>query len=155
MLSGTGDVSHIDFGFLFGQAPGKDKVPHTNFSFERAAFKLTSEMVDVMGGVNGSLYKEYIQWMVEGFIELKKHEKTLIVMVEIMGHKSNFPCFRQPGGGVKRVKRELEARFLPRCDTDAKVAAKIKKLTRKALDHKGTLFYEWFQYKTNGYYPIY
>ena len=35
---------HIDFGFVLGLAPGKA------FSMEKAAFKLTDELAEVMGG---------------------------------------------------------------------------------------------------------
>jgi phosphatidylinositol 4-kinase len=37
---------HIDFGFFLSNAPGK------GVKFEKAPFKLTGEMVEVLGGVN-------------------------------------------------------------------------------------------------------
>lgn len=44
MLDDAGHIVHIDFGFCFDIAPGGIK-------FERAPFKLTAEMIAVMGGV--------------------------------------------------------------------------------------------------------
>jgi phosphatidylinositol 4-kinase B len=42
----TGEVAHIDFGFLLGASPG-------NVGFETAPFKLTAEYVEVRGGGGG------------------------------------------------------------------------------------------------------
>jgi hypothetical protein len=79
----AGRVIHIDFGFIFDISPGRD------MKFERAAFKLTREvvpaalvrrrfslcsrgaarvlqMVDVMGGETGSLYQWFISLVVRG-----------------------------------------------------------------------------------------
>ena len=44
MLNSTGHIVHIDFGFVFGLAPGKA------FSMEKAPWKLTEELAAVMGG---------------------------------------------------------------------------------------------------------
>lgn len=41
---------HIDFGFVLGHAPGG------RFSLERAPFKLTAEMGDILGGPTSSLW---------------------------------------------------------------------------------------------------
>jgi len=119
MLCEDGSIVHIDFGFLFGQAPGKDKVPHTNFSMERAEFKLTSEMLEVIGGKESQNWKDFIQMLAQGLILAREHKETLFTLVEIMGYKSKFPCFQQPGGGVRRVLRELEIRLLPNTKDEA------------------------------------
>jgi len=42
MLDSAGHLIHIDFGFVFGLAPGKQ------FSMEKAPWKLTIEMTEVM-----------------------------------------------------------------------------------------------------------
>jgi phosphatidylinositol kinase/protein kinase (PI-3 family) len=41
MIDSSGHLIHIDFGFVFGLAPGKQ------FSMETAPWKLTEEMVEV------------------------------------------------------------------------------------------------------------
>jgi phosphatidylinositol kinase/protein kinase (PI-3 family) len=41
MIDTQGHLIHIDFGFVFGLAPGKQ------FSMETAPWKLTEEMADV------------------------------------------------------------------------------------------------------------
>jgi phosphatidylinositol 4-kinase len=55
MLNREGRLIHIDFGFVLGIAPGKQ------FSFERAPFKLTQEMCDVLGGRNSPLFEEFVR----------------------------------------------------------------------------------------------
>ncbi len=47
---------HIDFGFLFDISPGGD------LKFERSPFKLTQEMVDIMGG---DVTSEQFAWLME------------------------------------------------------------------------------------------
>lgn len=47
MIDDAGHIIHIDFGFCFDIAPG-------GVRFERSPFKLTSEMVAVMGGTQSS-----------------------------------------------------------------------------------------------------
>jgi phosphatidylinositol kinase/protein kinase (PI-3 family) len=49
MLSRDGRLIHIDFGFMFATSPG-------GISFESAPFKLSQELVDVMGGVNDPIF---------------------------------------------------------------------------------------------------
>jgi phosphatidylinositol 4-kinase B len=44
LIDSDGHIVHIDFGFVLSQAPGG------SFSLESAPFKLTNEMVEVMGG---------------------------------------------------------------------------------------------------------
>ena len=44
LIDNYGHMVHIDFGFLLGISPGG------NLGFETAAFKLTKEMVDILGG---------------------------------------------------------------------------------------------------------
>ncbi|KAJ8563868.1 hypothetical protein ON010_g7479 [Phytophthora cinnamomi] len=53
LLSAEGRVIHIDFGFILGIAPGG------MFSVEDAPFKLTKDMVDVMGGLGSPGYKRH------------------------------------------------------------------------------------------------
>lgn len=53
MIDNEGHIIHIDFGFMLSNAPGK------GIKFENAPFKLTSDFVDVMGGVNSSYFTKF------------------------------------------------------------------------------------------------
>ena len=150
----AGRLAHIDFGFVFGMRPGKDKVPHTDFSFERAPWKLTSEMVEVMGGKDSPLWDEYIKLMAEGLKAVRRQADTLLTLVEITGYKSMFPCFRQPGGGVARVLRELKARLMLDV-ADHGIEPRVRSMANTSYQHVGTILYEKFQLATNKIAPIY
>ena len=68
MLDTDGHVIHIDFGFVFGIAPGG------NFSLEMTTpFKLTEEMIDVMDGLRSSLFSEFVTLFCCGFLALQTH----------------------------------------------------------------------------------
>ena len=59
MIDIDGHIIHIDFGFLLSNAPGK------GMKFERAPFMLTSEFVDILGGVHSKTFKNYREMMIE------------------------------------------------------------------------------------------
>jgi phosphatidylinositol 4-kinase len=62
MLDRKGDVIHIDFGFMFGIAQGGA------FSLEEAPFKLTQELVEIMGGIHSEGYQEFKKLFLQGFL---------------------------------------------------------------------------------------
>jgi len=53
LIDDAGHLIHIDFGFMFTNAPGK------GIKFEKAPFKLTKEFVDAMGGVNSKTFQKF------------------------------------------------------------------------------------------------
>ena len=59
-----GHLLHIDFGFLLSNAPGK------GLQFETAPFKLTQEMLDVMGGPNSDKFRDFRRRMAQGFLAI-------------------------------------------------------------------------------------
>lgn len=64
MVDIEGHIMHIDFGFLLSNAPGK------GIKFEQAPFKLTAEMVEVLGGIKTKKFREYREQMRLGFMAL-------------------------------------------------------------------------------------
>lgn len=58
LLDDEGHIIHIDFGFFLSNSPGR------NINFETAPFKLTKDMIDVMGGYSSELYNYYKVLMV-------------------------------------------------------------------------------------------
>ena len=55
---------HIDFGFLLSNAPGK------GLKFEQAPFKLTEEMIEVLGGPTSKKMREFRELMRMGFMAI-------------------------------------------------------------------------------------
>lgn len=80
---------HIDFGFLLSNAPGK------GIRLENAPFKLTQEMVEVLGGIRSKKFKQFQTLMREGFLALLEHSDKIITLVEMMFMgQHDLPCFQ-------------------------------------------------------------
>jgi phosphatidylinositol 4-kinase len=105
MIDTHGRLIFIDFGFAFGMAPGHE------FSMERAPFKLTLDMLAVMGGRNSECFNEFRRLFVAGLEAARSNAQVALGLVEIMMSKSNYPCFTgsRYGGGVslKRFEKRL------------------------------------------------
>jgi hypothetical protein len=87
MLDDAGHILHIDFGFCFDIAPGGVK-------FERAPFKLTSEMVAVMGGsIDHQAFKWFEELCVKAFLASRQYTEKLSQLVLLM-MDSGLPCFK-------------------------------------------------------------
>eukprot|EP00997_Jenningsia_sp_PLL12_P009769 NODE_67_length_2743_cov_64.185969_g63_i0.p3 GENE.NODE_67_length_2743_cov_64.185969_g63_i0~~NODE_67_length_2743_cov_64.185969_g63_i0.p3 ORF type:complete len:74 (+),score=8.15 NODE_67_length_2743_cov_64.185969_g63_i0:2307-2528(+) len=69
---------HIDFGFLISNAPGK------GIKFESAPFKLSEELVEVLGEQGSDNFKRFRQLMVDGFKALHENADKIILIVEMM-----------------------------------------------------------------------
>jgi hypothetical protein len=144
MIDTRGHLIHIDFGFVMGMAPGHE------FSMERAPFKFTKECVEVMGGFDSDVYKEYERLFVEGFKQARLNSQIALGLVEIMMYKSNYPCFEgsRYGNGVSL--RRFEKRLMLNVP-DRLVDRRAKALITKSYCHWGTGLYDSFQQYSNGY----
>ncbi len=145
LLDTEGHLAHIDYGFILGIAPGG------SFSIETAPFKLTPEMVDVMGGVDGPLFDEFAALFAGGFFALQLNMERIVALVEIMAEQSRYPCFQATDKAV--ILQRLRARLLPggrapssKVDT---VAFALDLITQ-SYNSLTTLQYERYQNFTNG-----
>jgi phosphatidylinositol 4-kinase A len=88
MIDDAGHILHIDFGFCFDIAPG-------GIRFERAPFKLTGEMIAVMGGSNppSQSFRWFEELCVKAFLACRQHAEHLIQIVSVM-LDSGLPCFK-------------------------------------------------------------
>jgi phosphatidylinositol 4-kinase len=73
-----GHLMHIDFGFFLSNAPGK------GVKFEKAPFKLTAELVEVLGGDRSVAFAEYRELMKQGFLALQENAHKIIIIIEMM-----------------------------------------------------------------------
>ncbi|KAK6587321.1 hypothetical protein PZA11_000611 [Diplocarpon coronariae] len=131
MIDDAGHILHIDFGFCFDIAPGGVK-------FERAPFKLTSEMMAVMGGrTDHQAFKWFEELTVKAFLASRPYAEKLSQLVLLM-MDSGLPCFKP------ETIQNFKDRFV------------LEKSEREAADFmKGLIkrsysIYDQFQLMTNG-----
>ncbi|KAF1808258.1 hypothetical protein P152DRAFT_405822 [Eremomyces bilateralis CBS 781.70] len=141
LIDNAGHVIHIDFGFMLSNSPG-------NMGFETAAFKLTQEYVDVLGGVGSPAFEDFKALCREAFLALRKEADRIIMLVEMMGRQSKMPCYAV---GVAQVVGTLKARFALHLSRD-EVAGFVDDLVAKSNGNYFTRLYDTFQYRTQGIY---
>ncbi|KAH9126065.1 hypothetical protein AeMF1_003449 [Aphanomyces euteiches] len=144
MLDNEGHIIHIDYGFLLGIAPGG------SFSIETAPFKLTTEMVECMGGPESEGFKEYVTLCTRGFLALQQNCDDLCELVQIMAHNSPYPCFFQKDTAY--ILSRFRARFKTSL-TKHEVVSHMLYLIRKSHGNYSTSQYDNFQRMTNGIRP--
>ncbi|KAE8900143.1 hypothetical protein PF003_g15922 [Phytophthora fragariae] len=141
MLDTEGHVVHIDFGFVLGIAPGN------TFSLETAPFKLTPEMVEVMGGEGFDRYRELVA---QGLLALHLEAPQLLSLVYLSSNDSSFPCFQ--GRSRARIVRRLSRRLCIGWSVQD-VERTAARIVDKSNGHRGTRQYDWFQKISNGILP--
>ncbi|RAL15683.1 1-phosphatidylinositol 4-kinase STT4 [Aspergillus homomorphus CBS 101889] len=161
MIDDAGHIIHIDFGFCFDIAPG-------GVRFERAPFKLTSEMVAVMSGNNNTHthpsggsgsgfglsgggshnptstqpYRWFESLVVKAFLASRPYSAKLSHIVSLM-LDSGLPCFKPD------TLRNFRDRFvLDKSEREA--ADHMRELVRKSYMSVSTKGYDQFQLLTNG-----
>ena len=154
MVDNAGHIIHIDFGFCFDIAPG-------GVRFERAPFKLTSEMIAVMGGIpqqahatasgpagshhnitSTQPYRWFESLVVKAFLASRPYCTKLSHIVSLM-LDSGLPCFKPD------TLKNFRDRFaLDRSERDA--AEFMRDLIRKSYMNISTKGYDQFQLMTNG-----
>uniref|UniRef100_A0A8C6MIP4 Phosphatidylinositol 4-kinase beta n=1 Tax=Nothobranchius furzeri TaxID=105023 RepID=A0A8C6MIP4_NOTFU len=137
LLDSEGHIIHIDFGFILSSSP-------RNLGFETSAFKLTSEFVDVMGGLDGDMFIYYKMLMLQGLIAARKHMEKVLQIVEIMQQGSHLPCFH----GSSTI-RGLKERFHMSL-TEEQLQLLVEQLVDGSMRSITTKLYDSFQYVTNG-----
>ena len=145
LLDREGHLIHIDFGFVLGGAPGG---PMSFACPERdVPFKLTREMVDVLGGAGSALYREtFLELCVAAMRAVRKHAATLLSLCEITAFRSELPCFA--GGGDAPVQQLRERLMLD--VPDAELRGRVASLIARSYDHRGTTAYDLYQQYSNG-----
>ena len=138
MVDDKGHILHIDFGFCFDIAPGGVK-------FERAPFKLTPEMIAVMGGSNPATSQSY-RWFeeltIKAFLASRQYCAKLCHLVSLM-LDSGLPCFKP------ETMRNFRDRFVLH-KNEREAADFMLGCIKKSAGSYSTKVYDEFQLLTNG-----
>eukprot|EP01130_Rhizamoeba_saxonica_P001277 TRINITY_DN11158_c0_g1_i1.p1 TRINITY_DN11158_c0_g1~~TRINITY_DN11158_c0_g1_i1.p1 ORF type:complete len:711 (+),score=171.76 TRINITY_DN11158_c0_g1_i1:13-2145(+) len=139
LIDREGHIIHIDYGFMLESSPG-------NLAFESAPFKLPYEFVEVMGGTDTDTFT-YFQTLLEfGFLELRKHYREIVCLVEMMLPLTNMPCFVSGPATITNLVDRFQLHL-----SEEEVGPFIKSLTQDSLGSLRTSAYDHYQYLTNGY----
>lgn len=146
MLTRSGQIVHIDFGFMLGNAPGTGKLLTPSGGWESAPFKLTSEFIDIMGGQQSEVFQDFTELCIEGFLCARKNMSQLIVLIRCMMREGSpsLPCFE----GGRSVVSALERRFHKNLNR-AQTVTLVKGLISQSIDAWSTTAYDRFQQITN------
>ena len=136
MVDDAGHILHIDFGFCFDIAPGGVK-------FERAPFKLSPEMVAVMGGSTQSQpFRAYEELCVKVFLASRQYVEQLSHIIVTM-LDSGLPCFKPT------TLQHFKERFVLE-KSEREAADFARKLVHWSERSTSTAVYDYFQLLTNG-----
>ncbi|GAA6029504.1 hypothetical protein JCM8097_003711 [Rhodosporidiobolus ruineniae] len=136
MIDGRGCITHIDFGFLFDIGPGGVK-------FEPNSFKLSHEMVVLMGGRESVGFRQFRELTVKAFLAARYYAQAIVDTTHLM-LAAEFPSFKGEG-----TLDRLKGRF--RLDLSEKDAAEFMvDIINDACENKRSIVYDEFQRVTNG-----
>ncbi|SPO37665.1 related to phosphatidylinositol-4-kinase [Pseudozyma flocculosa] len=135
MIDGDGHLVHIDFGFLFDIGPG-------GMRFEPYSFKLSHEMIDVMGGPGSQGFKMFEELVVKAFLAARPYCNEIVDVCRLM-LGTELPSFK----GMPTIDR-LRDRFKPHL-SDREAAAHAQWLVKDAYGNMRGVLYDKLQEVTN------
>src|SRR3546814_3467027 len=101
LFDSEGHIIHIDFGFLLGISPGG------NLGFETAAFKLTNEMMDILGGSTESeAFQMFVEMTIRGFLAARQLLEPVMVLITAQAD-SGLPCFTYKDDNLEIVRAHV------------------------------------------------
>lgn len=141
--SKDGSVVHIDFGFILASRM---------LNFETAPFKITGDIIRLLGGLDGEGFKRFRERMIEGYQALHEDNEKIIILVKMLAQaQGDLPCFKR---GVNEAINELSRRLTPlgphvRLDKEA-CAVEIDRIISEAYESWSTVVYDHYQWCSQG-----
>ncbi|WFD02688.1 1-phosphatidylinositol 4-kinase [Malassezia obtusa] len=135
MIDGQGHLVHIDFGFLFDIGPG-------GMRFEPYSFKLSLEMVNVMGGPDSPGFRLFEQLVVKAFLAVRPYVDEIVGTCALM-LGTDLPSFKGPSTFDR-----LRDRFKPHL-SDRDAAKHAMWLVKDAYGNRRAVLYDMLQEKQN------
>ena len=141
LINNEGYLIQIDFGFFLSNAPGGE--------FEKAPFKLTDEVIEVIGGINSKYFQIFRKLMWKGMLAISKHYEKIMILVEMMycGYGKKLECFKSGDATLTK----LRDRFKPKKNMKKRdYLALVDSLIQEALSSWRTKWYDKYQYFFEG-----
>lgn len=94
LLTKSGKLFHIDFGYILGRDPKPMPPP---------PMKLTREMVEAMGGTSSDFYREFLNLSHTAFLHLRRHSNLILNLFSLMVDANVPDIALEPDKTVKKV----------------------------------------------------
>ena len=142
LLADDGAIVHIDFGFALGLAPGGRAGPETS-----APFKLTAEMVQVIGGPESDAFREELPRLCTLALRAARlRARALLALVEVMSLRPSLRCLVGAGSRPLDGLRERLMLDVP----DDELPARVQALVDRSYCALGPGAYDRYQQLRNG-----
>lgn len=138
LILGDGSQAHIDFSFILDISPARD------INFERAPFKLTSEMLVLMDGasVDNAGFKLLEQIITDGYMQIRQFKSLYLSLIQSY-QDQDLACFKKKT--VRKLKKRLQFD-----KSDQKALAFIHKQIHMAVNALSTRLYDVAQSMQQG-----
>jgi phosphatidylinositol 3-kinase len=93
LLTASGNLFHIDFGFILGRDPKPFPPP----------MKLSKEMVDAMGGASSAQYQKFKSFCYIAFNSLRKSANLILNLFALMVSANVPDIALEPDKAVQKV----------------------------------------------------
>lgn len=98
LLTKSGKLFHIDFGYILGRDPKPLPPP----------MKLSREMVEAMGGINSDHYQAFRKQCYTAFLHLRRHANLILNLFNLMVDANIPDIALEPDKTVKKVQDKLK-----------------------------------------------
>jgi len=159
LIDDEGHILHVDFGFMLCGAPG-GKALQKMGGFEHSdGFKLTQELVEVLGPIDHAPFKVFREAILDGMVAVRQHAEELLALLQLsmLGSENNLQrCFNHPRGYPEAVLEDMCERLgLPSKPGDVgKSDLDFREwMDRKidaSVDHWRSRLYDTYQYHFTG-----
>ncbi|KAI9253575.1 hypothetical protein BY458DRAFT_535835 [Sporodiniella umbellata] len=112
-------------------------------TFESSPFKLTSEMIQVMGGGSEEqAFRQFSELVIKAYLASRPYAELIMQLVSLM-LQSGLPCFK--GETLKRMRTRFQTE-----KTDRAAADFMLMRIKDSFANQRTVLYDYFQKLTNG-----
>eukprot|EP00746_Dinoflagellata_sp_MGD_P020112 gnl/MRDRNA2_/MRDRNA2_146811_c0_seq1.p1 gnl/MRDRNA2_/MRDRNA2_146811_c0~~gnl/MRDRNA2_/MRDRNA2_146811_c0_seq1.p1 ORF type:complete len:778 (+),score=124.54 gnl/MRDRNA2_/MRDRNA2_146811_c0_seq1:73-2406(+) len=159
LLDDEGHIIHVDFGFMLCGAPGGRVIQKMGGWEPSRGFKLTAELVEVMGGSRSRMFQLFRNLVCKGLLAVRKESSELLALLQLgmLGSENHsMPCFNHPKGDPQAVLEDIKLRLQLPMDSRTPMSSDldfhifVNELIDRSVDNWRSRWYDRYQYYFNG-----
>ena len=131
MLKPSGELFHIDFGYILGRDPRSWPTP----------IRLTKEMIDTMGGRDSEGFQRFLSHCCQAYKVLRSHASLILNLFHLMIHAGipDISVNQPPNAALAHIQDKFNLHM-----TDAQAETHLLSLLDQSADALAPVIYEMF-----------